>query len=618
MVANVEAGQVPVADRAPGRDLGRCLVSAPERWGWEYVDPGPVVPSPESQRAPVWEEPPPPDLTRYKELAARLRAKQGAPASVLASLGLTVVFFVLLFTQPVLAVLMAVALCGLAAVPSVLTARAKGAHARGRDQLYAQWERELAAWRARVEAHDRLEEQRRSEALLWYPLSLWSAPGRIDVVGGTHDGWASLLATAGCSLLGASDGVVLADFTERGIGRELAQFAEAEEIGVRRLELPAGAPVSALIGDLPADDVAELVSGAIRALRDTSESRDLHALDTEVLGVAAARLASPITFRRLAAAIGVLRRVYDEAEGVLTTAELAALSGYIDRVGQSERTRHEVEFVSGALDLLARLEIGNGTGGGCAGWWPATGLTIIATADGHRRRKDLLDALVLHRLLLDLRTRSAAAHAQTLIVAGADHLGQGSLEALAAQARRADVRLVLLLERLRGEVESLFGSAASAALVMRLGNAKDAAAAAEFVGRGHRFALSQITRQIGVTLTHGTAQSDGGQVSESETSGVSVSAGYRHASVSSSYSASFSRSRTWQSTVNESQAQSATDGTTLGRSYEFIVEPTTIQALPATAYILVEAGPAGRRVCLGDCNPGIALLDRVAEHARTP
>ena len=41
-------------------------------------------------------------------------------------------------------------------------------------------------------------------------------------------------------------------------------------------------------------------------------------------------------------------------------------------------------------------------------------------------------------------------------------------------------------------------------------------------------------------------------------------------------------------------------------------------AMPPTAFVLVEPGPKGRRVVLGDCNPGITLLDKVAADPRMP
>jgi hypothetical protein len=77
-----------------------------------------------------------------------------------------------------------------------------------------------------------------------------------------------------------------------------------------------------------------------------------------------------------------------------------------------------------------------------------------------------------------------------------------------------------------------------------------------------------------------------------------------------------SRTRSWQDTASRSQAESTMTGETRSRVYEFAVEPTTIQALPVTAFILVETGGSGRQVVLGDCNPGICLYDRVAADGR--
>ncbi len=52
------------------------------------------------------------------------------------------------------------------------------------------------------------------------------------------------------------------------------------------------------------------------------------------------------------------------------------------------------------------------------------------------------------------------------------------------------------------------------------------------------------------------------------------------------------------------------------RVYEFSVEPTQIQQLPPTAFVLVDSSLGERRAALGDCNPGIVLLPRVASTAR--
>jgi hypothetical protein len=322
----------------------------------------------------------------------------------------------------------------------------------------------------------------------------------------------------------------------------------------------------------------------------------------------------------------------DGAGSPLSDAEIAALAAEVDSVGHGGQVEQELQALAGALESLAAEEAAaagpdprDGVGDADAvPPEPGAELTVIATAGAHQRRKELLDRLVFHRALHDLRTRPADGPRGTLIVAGADRLGVDALETLTRQARRTGTRLILLMERLRQELEELLGGPDCASILMRLGNAREAAAAAQFIGREHRFVLSQLTVQVGQTFTEGVAQSRGSQesVSEGTTSGTNASfGGFSMGEVpvpifsfgsSSSRTTTTSRAETWQNTVNQSTSDTTTRGATGARSYDFAVEPTAIQGLPATAFILVEAGAARRRVVLADCNPGIALLERVA------
>ena len=86
------------------------------------------------------------------------------------------------------------------------------------------------------QANTRKEEQARCEAAsLWYPLQLRSGASRVDVFGGTGDGWASLLATLGNSLIQAGSSILLVDFSEWHVGGGLAMFAAARGISMTRL-----------------------------------------------------------------------------------------------------------------------------------------------------------------------------------------------------------------------------------------------------------------------------------------------------------------------------------------------------------------------------------------------
>ena len=79
-----------------------------------------------------------------------------------------------------------------------------------------------------------------------------------------------------------------------------------------------------------------------------------------------------------------------------------------------------------------------------------------------------------------------------------------------------------------------------------------------------------------------------------------------------STSHSYTPGVSWQDSVSHSDAVSQTDGTTVSRGYEYLVEPTEIQRLGPTAFILVNANQEARRWVAADCNPAIAGHDRVS------
>jgi hypothetical protein len=174
---------------------------------------------------------------------------------------------------------------------------------------------------------------------------------------------------------------------------------------------------------------------------------------------------------------------------------------------------------------------------------------------------------------------------------------------------------VLMCEHLRGDLKDFVGGSDSTTVFMRLGNFQEADAAAQHIGRGHKFVLSQLTKQIGETLTTGTSDSYGVQegVSTTSTDGRGYTSGLSGGSNRNwSNATTESRTESWQKTMSESTARSETDGVTVGRVHEFIVEPTQIQDLPHTAFLLVGAGGSARRMVLGDCFPGISLHPRVS------
>ena len=591
---------------------------------------------------PVWVEPTPPNQQPRPMRAAAAPNPAGAALRVIAApligcflmigvfflFGVAAAFGFRLISVGI-DVVIALAILG-ALAPRLRKRVALARFRRQRDAAYLAHQAELAAWQERVARHNEAERRRRAAALRWYPVTPWSAPERIDVFGGTPDGWASLLATLGCSLLHGQASIVVLDFTEQRVGDGLAEFAARHGYPVRQATLPDEWSTWRPLAGLSVNEAAELLADVVHGMRastGTAGSVDGRALDAELCAAVLAGLDRPWTFRRITAGIRVLRRLHDHhGTGVLTTAEVGQLTSAIDTVGHTDRVAQELQFLGSVLDLLAAEEpdLPGPDEDDRHELLAGSGLAILRTTGTHRRGKDVLDRVVLHRVIRGLHDHTRLADRQILVVAGADQLGREGLEELTRQAERTGVRLVLMLERLRSDVQDLLGGRYSATVLMRLGNAREATAAAEIIGRDHTFVLSQLTRQVGATFTEGTASTHGMSDGVSDSRSASVSDGrigrysVPFAAVTNSMSVTRARTETWQDTVNRSLAESVTTGQTVSRVYEFTVEPTTVQSLPATAFVLVEAGPTGRRVVLGDCNPGVALLDWVASDPRLP
>ena len=612
-----------------------------ERWGWEFVPPSSAAPSPDLASLPTWTEP---IMPSHEQVAQHLAAQRQDPrrrASAMekgclgyllgfgliglmvgigraagAALALTVLLVII-----VLIVLVTVSARKAAVNKVVAKARA------ARDAQYQSYLQARAACEARIAEHDTAERHRIQAAILWHPVTLASRAPRVDVFGGTADGWASLLVTVGSSLL-HTGAITVFDLTEQSVAGGLAAFAASRGVEVRQLELCTRTPEWDLLAGVEAGELAELLSDAVHGVRGSGAGTEARTLDSELFEAVLARLDRPWTFTRIAAGLTALRRIGDgERDGLLSAAEMARLTLILDEIGQDERVGQELRFLSRVLEPMTRAEHAGGMaatqGTRPDGRLRAPGMLVVSTLGERQRHKEMLDQVVFHRLLLDLRVQRNTANA-VLVVAGADQLGRDSLEHLARRARMSGIRLILMLEHLRGDLHDLLGGPDSATVLMRLGNGREAASAAEFVGRGHRFVLSQLTEQVGHTFTRGISASTGGQEGYSYATGRGSSVSFGGFSMgeapmpvfnsSTNRSSTFTdtRSRTWQNTVNESTADSATSGATGGRVYEFIVEPTVIQALPPTAFILVEVASSGRRVVSADCNPGIVLLDKVA------
>ncbi|HET8643262.1 MAG TPA: hypothetical protein VFM37_15095 [Pseudonocardiaceae bacterium] len=598
-----------------GGELVRRLFVPAERWGWEFAPPQPL-PDPDDPE-PGWQEP------RAYESARRVRRARvrELPWSALGVGAASAGGWVLpVVGNPLVSSGL------LIAGAAVVLARQVGSRSRvetakaNRDFAYQRHREAVERWRRRRQEHER-ERQRQAGAEHWFPLRPDVSAARVDVFGGSGDGWASLITTVGSSLLRSGSRVLVVDLSEHHVADGLAAFAGAAGFGVSSVELLRDAPPSMLLQGLTPEDAAEVLADAVATIRPPDEAAEQRVIDAGILARVTGCLDQPLTFARIAAALLVVRGHHGHGGGCpLSPVEIRRLTAQIDLIGTTERAANAVATLGNLVELLSTAEP---VAGPAEPTGPAPELTVLATAGPHARRKDFLDRVLFQRILHELRARPPEGGCDVLFVAGADALGLRSLEAMAKQARRAGVRLVLMLEHLRDDVMHLLGGAGNATILMRMGNPVEARAAAEFIGRDHSFKVSQVTRQVGKSFTDGFSDSWSTQSGSSDSSGEHSSRPKsarwyerKAGSTSTSAGATSSRSHSWQYTATCSNTDSESTSTTDARQYEFTVEPTQVQGLPTTAFILVDAGPDGRRVLMGDCNPGITLLPQVASGPR--
>ncbi len=586
-------------------DLASRVFNAPEKWGWEYREPVPARRSPEWEREPLWVEPASGSSIQPRP---QVSAKRIVIVVAILVVGLALRQFGIVLD------LLAIVLAGVWFLPAITNAGKTNSRQRTaverRDQDHARYTEAWQAWRASVETWNAGERARIAQADLWYPVAADQAVSRVDVFGGTTDGWAALVTTLGASLLAADRFILLLDLSEHDVSRELAAMARIRGIPADILDLPSEQGYAGMLAGLSSEDVAEIIAEAVNTSRET-ESTELRFLDAALIRSVTDRLEGRLTFRRIVAGLQVLRRTYDGSglpDPPLSDNELMSLSAYVDAAGQDDQTQRELQFLANSMELLASSD-GMVQGPGVSDFWPL-GALIIRTSHRNSRRKDLTDRILVQILIHQLRLRAGLVNSGSgsLVMVGCDHIGLKTLESLAQLARRANLKTVLVLEHLRGDLMQLLGGSDSASLIMRMGNAQEAAAAAEHIGRGHTFVMNQLSRQLSDATSEGEAKQWGATGTVSDSHSLGGDSQRRNWSRSTT----FSRSDTWSRTVNWSTTNTITDGATVSRVYEFAVEPTQIQSMPVTAFVFVGTAGGRRHVVAGDCNPGISLLDRVA------
>ncbi|GAA0258595.1 hypothetical protein [Cryptosporangium japonicum] len=462
----------------------------------------------------------------------------------------------------------------------------------------ARYDRELADWHTRKAQFDVAEQQRAEQLPEWAPVVPPPHTRRIDVVGGTLWGWEGLLTVFGSSTLASGGRLTVLDLTGEGVCRELAEVAADADLSTDVQLFPDDLATADILSGL---DQRQFVDVLVEAVHggdgEGGSDRYGRAADDRVLGAICAALApGGLSVARVLAALRVLLGEPAGTDGLADT-ERRTIADELFSPDYRREVGPRLRQLESLLHPLAPL-------GSDAQPRPDAQLSCIATlSTGSTARDEVLGDLVVQRLTRGVATGGPSTGPRTIVVVGADDIARRHLERLSDVCERRGVRLVYLFRHLRGTSLQVLG--AGAVGVMRLGNHQEAAEAAEFIGRQHRFVLTQLTHQLGGAETHSTAESE----SRSTSSVRNLSLRRPWQSISGMVGSS---SRSWRSTAGHAEGTNWNNSETYQRATEYTVEPRTLQGLPDYAMLLVTAGQHGPTVTAVECNPDIVSLPRVS------
>jgi hypothetical protein len=464
----------------------------------------------------------------------------------------------------------------------------------------------LDGWRQRAGDHEQAELARLGGVPEW--ASALSPARRTDVYGGTLDGWQSLLAVHGASVL-ATQPLLVADFSGQLASGDLTALARRHGVHGAVYPLPGALAASGIMTGLAASQLANAVAEAIHAGTPGGATRAERAVDARVVARLCTALGRNLTLGRLAAAVQAALG-QPVPDGQLTPDEWDLISG--DLLGDIYRAQIGPSLVR--LDAFLS-DLARHAGAGPQHPAPPTWYTCLALQPGARSAgAELLTSLTVQWLTVAVNRSTAAAPA--VIIAGADEITRSHLEALADACERRGVPLTLLFRHLRDDATALIGGA-SATAFMRLGNHHEAEQAAAFIGRHHKFTVSGWTATQGGE--HGTTRTSGHSHGTSQSRGTSAASGWssdglwdQTTSGGRTSSRDHGRSQEWSQSDAASNGVSWSTAQSTQRVYEYAVEPAVLQHLPANALLLPARDTRGHDLLAVECDPHIITLPDAA------
>jgi hypothetical protein len=455
----------------------------------------------------------------------------------------------------------------------------------------------LKRWNRRRLKHESRQRKSVESMLEWTAAAPGPGNRPLHVVGGTPYGWEALLVVLGGSLLATRGPMTLVDFTGDAVSDDLIRLARTTGRTVVERRLPDELTRFDPVGGLSPD---ELVTCLVEAMHGDAQGADRagRSQDTLLLTEVCQALAPTLSMARLLAAVRVL--LDRPAQAVLSGEETDRLLDL--HPDESRRQMHTaLRRIEAFLHPLETM------GSDPAEPVESDLFCLLVDDDGRSARRELLQEIVVQWLARQVRPmRRDRTPRGSLILVGADDVHHRALEQLGGLCERRGLRLVLLSAHLREETVRAIGGGEVA--FMRLGNHHEAAQAADFIGKGHRFIISQRTRTLGRYQTHTETESAGVTATDGVTSGSSrlvLLQGIHRGS-----SASYTESR--QESESLSEGRSRSEAETTQRVYEYAVEPRALQDLPDHAMLIVQQHDDGAVVRAVEVNPEIATLPRMS------
>jgi hypothetical protein len=571
------------------------LATEGERLGWIFSD--------RNLYRRKFMEPPPQPAPVPPELQERLeRAQRGTVKRVLISLGAGLGLAVLIgccggvLTRDsdggrtlvlFLSGLFAIGGVAGAILAGLMPSLARKSVNEAKERAQAEYATAYASWDSRRQWHDQQQQHTVDALPEWSAASPSPGTRRVDIVGGTSYGWEAVLTVFGGSLLATRGRMVLADFTGEALPGELMQLALGTGRSVREVVLPDDLASFDLVAGL---EPGELVDGLVEAMYGDvpgGGNRAERSQDALLLNQIAEVLAPSLTTARLLAGL----RVLAGQNGLLPPdleARIRLIRSDEPRVRRIEAFLHPLESM----------------GSDPATTPPADLTCLITEGGGGRAQHELLKDLLVQ--WLGHQVRHGDAPIGSLVLLGADEIDHRAIERLSTLCERRGIRLVLFFSHLRAESLQTIGGGEVA--LMRLGNHQEAAQAAEFVGRGHKFVLSQLTRSLGGEETHTVADT----VGESETKGGTKGERASRHGLRRYTSTNWSKTRNWSQTESTAEGTNWSEAASTQRVYEYVLEPRVLQDLPEYAMILVKSEGRGSVIQAVEVDPAIVTLPRVS------